>query len=54
LLGADSAIGALLAEDNSFNVSPSMYLQGYNTPGMAGEGIYASDYTLAGYDIPGL
>lgn len=53
LLGADSAIGALLAE-NSYAVSPSMYLQGYDTPGMAGEGIYASDYTLAGYDVPGL
>ena len=50
LLGSDSAIGALLAEDNSFNVSPSMYLQGE----MAGEGIYASNYTLSGYDIPGL
>jgi len=53
LLGADSAIGSLLAE-NMYSVSPSMYLQGYDTPGMAGEGIYASNYTLAGYDIPGL
>ena len=50
LLGADTAIGSLLAEDNSFMVSPSMYLQGE----MAGEGIYASNYTLSGYDIPGL
>jgi hypothetical protein len=50
LLGSDSAIGALLAEDNTFSVSPSMYLQG----DMAGEGIYASNYTLSGYDIPGL
>ena len=50
LLGSDSAIGALLAENNSFMVSPSMYLQG----DMAGEGIYASNYTLSGYDIPGL
>jgi hypothetical protein len=50
LVGSDSAIGKLLAEDNSFNVSPSMYLQGE----MAGEGIYASNYTLSGYDIPGL
>lgn len=53
LLGADSAIGTLLAE-NSYGVSPSMYLQGYDTPGMAGEGIYASNYTLAGYDVPGM
>jgi len=50
LLGSDTAIGSLLAEDNSFMVSPSMYLQG----DMAGEGIYASNYTLSGYDIPGL
>ena len=50
LLGSDTAIGSLLAEDNSYMVSPSMYLQG----DMAGEGIYASNYTLSGYDIPGL
>jgi hypothetical protein len=37
-----------------YSVSPSMYLQGYDTPGMAGEGIYASNYTLAGYDVPGM
>jgi len=49
LLGADSAIGTLLAE-NSYSVSPSMYLQGE----MAGENIYASNYTLAGYDVPGM
>jgi hypothetical protein len=53
LLGSDSAIGSLLAE-NAYSVSPSMYLQGYDTPGMAGEGIYASNYTLAGYDVPGM
>jgi hypothetical protein len=53
LLGADSAIGSLLAE-NMYSVSPSMYLQGYDTPGMAGEGIYASNYTLSGYDVPGM
>jgi hypothetical protein len=50
LLGSDTAIGSLLAENNSFMVSPSMYLQG----DMAGEGIYSSNYTLSGYDIPGL
>jgi len=53
LLGADSAIGTLLAE-NAYGVSPCMYLQGYDTPGMAGENIYASNYTLAGYDVPGM
>jgi hypothetical protein len=45
-----SAPGGVLAENNSYMVSPSMYLQG----DMAGEGIYASNYTLSGYDIPGL
>jgi hypothetical protein len=34
--------------------SSSMYLQGYETPGMSGENIYASNYTLAGYEVPGL
>jgi len=34
----------------SFNVSPSMYLQG----DMSGSGIYASNYTLSGYEVPGL
>ena len=53
LLGADSAIGTLLAE-NSYGVSPSMYLNGYDTPGMAGADIYASSYTLNGYEVPGL
>jgi len=40
----------LLAENNDFMVSPSMYLQG----DMTGEGIYASNYTLAGYEVPGM
>lgn len=53
LLGSDSAIGSLLAE-NDYMVPSSMYLQGYDTPGMAGDGIYASNYTLAGYDVPGM
>jgi len=53
LLGADSAIGTLLAE-NSYGVPSSMYLQGYDTPGMAGADIYASAYTLNGYEVPGL
>jgi len=42
--------GGLLAQNNDFMVSPSMYLQG----DMSGEGIYASNYTLAGYEVPGL
>jgi hypothetical protein len=53
LLGADSAIGTLLAE-NSYNVPTSMYLQGYDVPSMAGADIYASNYTLNGYEVPGL
>ena len=40
----------LLAQNNDFMVSPSMYLQG----NMSGEGIYASNYTLNGYEVPGL
>ena len=40
----------LFGENNSFNVSPSMYLQG----DMSGSGIYASNYTLSGYEVPGL
>jgi hypothetical protein len=50
LVGSDSAVGKLLAENNGYMVSPSMYLQG----DMAGEGIYASNYTLAGYEVPGM
>jgi len=42
--------GGLLAQNNDFMVSPSMYLQG----DMSGEGIYASNYTLAGYEVPGM
>lgn len=46
---------SLLAEGGSYlPASSSMYLQGYDTPGMAGENYYASNYTLAGYDMPGL
>jgi hypothetical protein len=42
------------------NYTPSnMYLQGYDTPGLnegeyTGSNIYASNYTLAGYGVPGL
>jgi len=44
-------VGALMA---GYDTDNSMYLQGYDTPGMAGENIYASNYSLAGYEIPGL
>ena len=53
LLGADSAIGTLLGE-NSYNGPSSMYLQGYDVPSMAGADIYASNYTLNGYEVPGI
>jgi len=47
---------SLLADNGSYlPASSSMYLQGYEVPGMAGNsGIYASDYSLAGYEVPGL
>jgi hypothetical protein len=44
-------VGALMS---GYDTDNSMYLQGYDTPGMAGENIYASNYSLAGYDVPGL
>ena len=47
LPGVGSLMGGYGAESN-------MYLQGYETPGMAGSGIYASNYSLAGYEVPGL
>jgi len=53
LLGKDSAIGVLL-KDNAYDVPSSMYLQGYDVPSMAGADIYASNYTLNGYEVPGL
>ena len=37
-----------------YDTDNSMYLQGHDMPGMAGENIYASNYTLQGYDIPGM
>ena len=57
-VAADLTGVALFAENGSSGMylpsSSSMYLQGYDTPGMAGENIYASNYTLAGYEVPGL
>ena len=44
-------VGSLMA---GYGAESNMYLQGYDTPGMAGSGIYASNYTLAGYDVPGM
>ena len=44
-------VGSLMA---GYNAESNMYLQGYETPGMAGSGIYASNYSLAGYEVPGL
>jgi hypothetical protein len=58
LVGSSSAIGKLLAENGPYAVPSTMYLEGYDTPGMSGtmtgSGLYASNYTLAGYDVPGL
>ena len=54
-VAADLTGSSLLAAGmNYLPASSSMYLQGYETPGMAGENIYASSYTLAGYEVPGL
>jgi hypothetical protein len=55
-VAADLTGVSLFAEGNGMYLpsSSSMYLQGYETPGMAGENIYASNYTLAGYEVPGL
>lgn len=54
-VAAELTGSSLLAEGGSYLPSgSSMYLQGYDTPGMSGTGIYASDYTLAGYDVPGM
>jgi len=50
LLPSQTEKGGFLAEDNSFMVNPNMYLQG----DMSGSGIYASNYTLSGYEVPGL
>ena len=58
-VAADLTGVSLFAENGSSGMylpsGSSMYaLQGYDTPGMAGENIYASSYTLAGYEVPGL
>lgn len=54
-VAAELTGSSLLAEGGYLPSGSSMYaLQGYETPGMAGENIYASNYTLAGYEVPGL
>jgi hypothetical protein len=53
-VASDLTGSPLLAANNYLPASSSMYLQGYDTPGMAGSNIYSSDYTLAGYEVPGL
>lgn len=54
-IASDLTGSSLLAENGYLPASSSMYLQGYDVPGMAGNsGIYASDYSLAGYEVPGL
>ena len=54
-VAAELTGSSLLAEGGYLPSGSSMYaLQGYETPGMAGENIYASSYTLAGYEVPGL
>jgi hypothetical protein len=50
LLPKQTEKGGFLAENNGYDVYPNMYLQG----DMSGEGIYASNYTLSGYEVPGL
>jgi len=53
-VAADLTGSSLLSGGSYLPASSSMYLQGYDTPGMAGSNIYASDYSLAGYEVPGL
>ena len=50
VLSALPGVGGFLAGGGSYSgVSDSMYLQD-----QAGSGLYASNYTLAGYEVPGL
>ena len=50
VLSSLPGVGGFLSA--GYDVPNSMYLQG--DAGMAGEGIYASNYTLSGYEVPGL
>lgn len=51
---AANLTGVEMLKDNYLPAGSGMYLQGYDTPGMGGSNIYASDYTLSGYGVPGL
>ena len=55
-VAADLTGSSLLAAgaNNYLPASSSMYLQGYDTPMMGGTDLYASDYTISGYGVPGL
>jgi H+/gluconate symporter-like permease len=54
-VAAELTGSSLLAEGGMYLPNgSSMYLQGYDTPMMGGENIYASSYTLSGYEVPGL
>jgi len=55
-VAADLTGSSLLAAgaSNYLPASSSMYLQGYDTPMMGGTDLYASDYTISGYGVPGL
>lgn len=45
---AAALLGGGMGLAGDYSVAPSMYLQG------SGENIYASSYSLAGYEVPGL
>lgn len=49
VLSSLPGVGGFLA--GGYDVPGDMYLQ---DAGMAGEGIYSSNYTLSGYEVPGL
>jgi hypothetical protein len=51
---AANLTGVEMLQENYLPAGSNMYLQGYDTPGMGGSNIYASDYTLSGYGVPGL
>ncbi|MGB2878187.1 MAG: hypothetical protein WBB97_09205 [Dehalococcoidales bacterium] len=54
-VAAELTGSSLLAEGGMYLPNgSSMYLQGYDTPMRGGENIYASSYTLSGYEVPGL
>ena len=48
VLSALPGVGGFLAGGDYYGVADSMYLQD------GGSGVYASNYTLSGYEVPGL